>query len=61
MPESIHSEKFNNNKFLSKMKIEENKDMTKVKSIFNLNSISLKKEKEKKYLQGIKIKVILLK
>lgn len=47
MPESIHSEKFNNNKFLSKMKIEENKDMTKVKSIFNLNSISLKKEKEK--------------
>ena len=48
MPEGIHSDKFNNNKFLNKMKIEENKDMVKVKSIFNLNSLSLKKEKDKK-------------
>jgi len=48
MPESIHSDKFTNNKLLNKLRIEENKDMIKVKSIFNLNSISLKKEKDKK-------------
>ena len=45
-PESIHSDKFNNNRLMCKMRIEENKDMQKVKSIFNLNSISLKKDKK---------------